>query len=100
MTSFHVSQLITTAKKTNVTKSKLLKMVEEKFDSNDYFVSIDDNIKLCLTMCFDLLCFRYTSEYQVDNPPSVVRGSVLETEGGFIIYNNFLLIRVTLYTDM
>ncbi len=75
-------------------------MVEEKFDGNVYFVCIDDNNKLCLIMCFDLLCFHYTSAYQVDNLPSVVRGSVLETEGGFIIYSYYLLIRVTLYTDM
>ncbi len=35
--SFHVSQLITEAKRTNVTKSELLAMVEEKFDSNVVF---------------------------------------------------------------
>ncbi len=100
MTSVHISQIITTAKKTNVTKSELLKMVEEKFDGNIYFVSIDDNNKLCLIMCFDLLCFHYTSACQVDKPQSLVRGSVLETEDGFIIYGYFLLIRVMLYTDM
>ncbi len=38
MISFHVSQLVTAAKQTNVTKSELLKMVEEKFDCNFYFV--------------------------------------------------------------
>ena len=32
MTSYHANQLIITAKKTNVTKSELLKMIEEKFD--------------------------------------------------------------------
>ncbi len=35
---FHVSQLVAAAKQTNVTKSELLKMVEEKFDGNFYFV--------------------------------------------------------------
>ncbi len=88
------------SQKTNATKSELLKMVEEKFDSNVYFVCIDDNNKLYLIMCFNLLCFHYTSAYQVDNLSSVMRGFVLEIEGWFNIYNYFLLIRVMLYTDM
>jgi hypothetical protein len=38
MVSFHVSQLITAVRQTNVTKSELLKMVEEKFDGNNYLL--------------------------------------------------------------
>ncbi len=39
MSSYHADQLIISVKKTNVTKSKLLKMIEEKFDGKENFFS-------------------------------------------------------------
>ncbi len=33
MTSYHASQLVETAKETNMTKEELLKLVETKFDA-------------------------------------------------------------------
>ncbi len=52
MVSFHVSQLITAAKETNATKSELLTMVEEKFDSNIYIFFDNSNILSVHIVCF------------------------------------------------
>ncbi len=89
MVSFHISQLVTAAKQTNVTKSELLEMVKEKFDGNVYFVFFNDNDNICLIILFVLHCFHYTSAYQVDNPLSVEQGSVLGTEGTFVLFKTF-----------
>ncbi len=60
-------------------------MVEDKFDGNVCFVSIDDNGNVCLIMYFVLLCLHYISAYQVDDLPHVAMGFELGIEGGFII---------------
>ncbi len=100
MISYHISQLITTAKKTNITKFDLLKLVEEKFDGNVDFVSIDNSNTICLIMWFVVICFYYASVYHVENTLSVAWGSVLVIEGGCPIYYYFIINNVMLYTDM
>ncbi len=85
MVSFHLSKLITAAKKTNETKSELMTMGNKKFDGNvHYYYFYDDkNLLSNHVICFPF--FNYTSAHQVDNPPSVAMGCVLGTEGMFVI---------------
>ncbi len=84
MVSFHVSQLITAVRQTNVTKSELLKMVEEKFDGNNYFVILIYNT-IYISSHRLFFQFRYKSAHHIDNPPSVARGTALGTEGMFVL---------------
>ncbi len=63
-------------------------MVEEKFDGKVYFICINVNITICLTMCYFSFYFTHISVYHVDKFASVVIGSSMGLECAITCYEN------------